>query len=102
MPSVYFYSLFYQLELRLPMLYIIVNDRKDISYNEQYMHINENQQTFVTAYDIYNTFINIIYGDKYESNSPKSHNGISLFKSINPKPRKPSKYFPTMSPTACV
>ena len=102
MPSVYFYSLFYQLELRLPMLYIIVNDRKDISYNEQYMHINENQQTFVTAYDIYNTFINIIYGDKYESNSPKSHNGISLFKSINPKPRKPSKYFPTMSPTECV
>ena len=101
MPSVYFFYLFYQLELRLPMLFIIVNDRKNISYNEQYMYINENQQTFITAYDIYNTFINIIYGDNYELKStPKSHNGKSLFKRIDPKPRTPSKYYP-MSKFAC-
>ena len=72
-----------------------------ISYNKQYMYINENQQTFITAYDIYNTFINIIYGDNYELKStPKSHNGKSLFKRIDPKPRTPSKYYP-MSKFAC-
>ena len=102
MPSIYYYFLFYQLEIRLPMLYIIVNDRKNISYNEQYKYINENQQTFITGYDIYNTFINIIYGDKYESNiAPKSHNGNSLFKRINQKSRKPNNYYP-MSRLACV
>ena len=102
MPSIYYYFLFYQLEIRLPMLYIIVNDRKNISYNEQYKYINENQQTFITGYDIYNTFINIIYGDKYESNNvPKSHNGNSLFKRINQKSRKPSNYY-LMSKLACV
>lgn len=101
MPSIYYFYLFYQLELRLPMLYIIVNDRKNISYNEQYMYINENQQSFITSYDIYNTFINIIYGDKYEEKeTPKSHNGKSLFKSIE-KSRKPSYYYP-MSKYACV
>ena len=101
MPSVYYFYLFYQLELRLPMLYIIVNDRKNISYNEQYMYMNENQQTFITPYDIYNTFINIIYGDNYESQkTPKSHNGKSLFERIDPKPRTPFKYYP-MSKFAC-
>ena len=100
-PSAYYYNLFYQLEFRLPMLYIIVNDRKNISYSDQYMHINENQQTFITAYDIYNTFINLIYGDKYELKYvPKSHNGKSLFKRIDPKPRTPFKYYP-MSKFAC-
>ena len=101
-PSIYYFHLFYQLELRLPMLYIIVNDRKNISYNEQYMYINENQQTFITGYDIYNTFINIIYGDKYESKiAPKSHNGISLFKRIDQKSRSPYNYS-SMSKFACV
>ena len=102
MPSIYYLSLFYKLELRLPMLYIIVNDRKNISYNDQYMNINENQQTLVTSYDIYNTFINLIYGDKYESQYvPKSQNGESLFKRIDPKSRTPSKYYP-MSKIACI
>ena len=93
MPSIYYFNLFYQLELRLSMLFTIVNDRKNISYNEQYMYINENQQTFITANDIYNTFINIIYGDNYESKStPKSHNGKSLFKRIEQKSRSPKNY----------
>ena len=93
MPSIYYFNLFYQLELRLSMLFTIVNDRKNISYNEQYMYINENQQTFITAYDIYNTFINIIYGDNYELKStPKSHNGKSLFKRIEQKSRSPKNY----------
>jgi len=102
MPSIYYFHLFYQLELRLPMLYIIVNDRKNISYNEQYMYLNENQQTFITGYDIYNTFINIIYGDKYDSKiAPKSHNGISLLNKIDQKSRSPYNYS-SMSKFACV
>jgi hypothetical protein len=102
MPSIYYLNLFYQLEFRLPMLYIIVNDRKNISYNDQYMNINENQQIYITSYDIYNTFINLIYGDKYESQYvPKSQNGESLFKRIDPKSRTPSKYYP-MSKIACI
>ena len=103
MPSIYYFYDFYQLEIRLPMLYIIVNDRKNLTYNEQYMNIHENQQTFITAYDIYNTIINIIYGDQYikSISIPKSGKGKSLFEKINPKSRKPSNYYP-MSKFACI
>ena len=63
MPSVYFLYEFYKHTSLLPMLFIIINDRKNIDYNQQYFYIQENQQTFITAYDIYNTLCNIIYGD---------------------------------------
>ena len=99
-PSVYFLYEFYQIEMRLPMLYIIVNDRKNLNYNQQYLNIKENQQTFITAYDIYNTIGNIIYGDNYinipikddHHDTPKSQRGKSLFDLINPKERKPKHY----------
>jgi hypothetical protein len=42
-PSPYYMTKFYQTERFLPMLYIICNDRKNISYNEQYQYINKNQ-----------------------------------------------------------
>ena len=82
------------------MLFIIVNDRKNIDYNQQYFNIYENQQTFITGYDIYNTIGNIIYGDNYKNinnkdnnhDSPKSPFVKSLFEKINPKERKPKKY----------
>ena len=54
MPSIYFFYKFYKLEEQLPMLYIIVNDMKNITYNNQFKNIFENQQTLITAYDIYN------------------------------------------------
>ena len=47
------------------MLYIIVNDRKNISYDMQYKYMLENQQTLITAYDIYKTIGNLIFGNKY-------------------------------------
>ena len=59
-PSIYFLNEFYQIEHRLPMLYIIINDRKNLDYNQQYYNIHKNQQTFITGYDIYNTIANII------------------------------------------
>ena len=61
MPSLYYMNDFYQIESYLPMLYMIVNDRKDIRNYEQYKYIYENQQNVITAFDIYNT---IIYENK--------------------------------------
>ena len=108
-PSVYFFVDFYQIESHLPMLYIIVNDR-NISFENQYQYIYENQQNFITAYDIYNTIGNIIYGDKYKSikekkehfyDTPKTKRGISLFMRIDPKSRSPLKYI-KMDRETCV
>ena len=99
-PSPYYINNFYRIERHLPMLYIICNDRKNISYNQQYEHIHKNQQILVTAYDIYNTFGYLMLGDKYkfvtnktkEYDTPKSKYGKSLFDEINPKDRMPKNY----------
>ena len=95
MPSVYSIYDFYQTEIHLPAFFIIINDRKNISYEQQYKYINENQQTFITAFDIYNTIGNLIYGDEYfhilnktiEQNTIKSPLGTSLFNKINQNER---------------
>ena len=100
MPSFYYPYDFYKLEEHLPMLYIIINDRKNTSYEEQYKHLYENQQTFITSYDIYNTIGNLIYGDGYnkiknkteDNDTPKSQYGNSLFDKINQKIRTPKYY----------
>jgi hypothetical protein len=100
MPSPYYMNHFYRKEMNLPMLYIIFNDRKNISYNKQYQYIYKNQQTLITAYDIYNTIGNLLYGDNYEyiqnktdlKDTPKSKYGISLLKEIKSKDRKPSNF----------
>ena len=108
LPAIYYIHEFYQIEMRLPMLYIILNDRKNVDYNKQYFYIQKNQQTFITAYDIYNTIGNLIFGDNYsniqnkESNhdTPKSPMGKSLFENINQKERKP-KLYPFMDKGVC-
>ena len=99
-PSIYYIQEFYKIEMQLPMLYILVNDRKNVSYDTQYKNIHKNQQTFITVYDVYNTIGNIIYGDEYSSianktedfDTPKSEKGESLFNAIDQKSRKPDKY----------
>ena len=100
MPSIYFPYDFYKIESELPMLYMIINDRKNISYEKQYKNIYKNQQTFITSYDIYNTLGNLILGDKYNKikNKTKDHDtlkspyGKSLFEKINQKIRNPELY----------
>ena len=100
LPSVYFLNDFFQIEGRLPMLYMIINDRKNVSYNEQYYYLHKNQQTFITAYDIYNTIANILYGDEYikiqnktdDHDTPKSSLGQSLFTDIDQMQRSPKNY----------
>jgi len=112
MPSFYNLYNFYYIEENLPMLYIIVNDRKNLNYEQQYKNINENQQTFITGFDIYNTIGNIIYGDDYnsiknktlKSDTFKSEYGISLFDKINQKIRNPKLYqfSSTISSFSCI
>ena len=101
MPSLYYIDEFYNLEIRLPMLYIFVNDKKNSSYEQQYKYMHENQQNFITAFDFYNTLCNIIFGDKYnyiknktaKIETCKSPYGESLFNKItNKKDRHPKNY----------
>jgi len=100
MPSIYYSTDFYKIEANLPILLILINDRKNISYEEQYKHIQENQQNFITSYDIYNTLGNVIYGNQYKNikyisnknNTCKSIHGISLFDKIDSKKRNPKKF----------
>ena len=100
LPSIYYLDDFFQIEGRLPMLFIIVNDRKNVSYYDQYYHLHNNQQTFVTAYDFYNTVAHLLYGDKYvdiknktdDHDTPKSPLGQSLFNYIDPMSRNPKNY----------
>ena len=107
--SLYYTFEFHQIENNLPLLYIIINDRKNTSYNEQYFYLRENQQTFITAYDIYNTINLLLYGDKYkyilnltdENPTPKSPLGTSLFEKIEQKLRK-SKNYEFMSHNICI
>ena len=100
MPSLYYTFDFYKIEEQLPMLFMIINDRKNVNYEEQYKYIYENQQILVSSYDVHNTISNLMYGDKYvyiqnktkNKDTPKSGNGISLFDKIDPQTRFP-KYF---------
>ena len=94
-PSIYYLNDFFNYEKVLPMFYLLVNDRKNISYESQYKYIYQNQQSFITGFDIYNTFIHLIYGDKYGTNETYesiSIYGKSLFTEINQKNRNPKNY----------
>ena len=96
LPSIYYLNNFYRYEENLPMLYLIVNDRKNESYESQYEFLFENQQTFITAFDIYDTIIHLIFGNEFGTNITNeiiSNNGQSLFTKINPKQRYPKKYY---------
>lgn len=83
-----------KIEQFFPILIIISNDIKNSSYKEQYSEIQNNQQTFITPFDVYFTLRDIIYGNEYKNNLlyEQLNNGESLFKYINPKERRCDKY----------
>ena len=83
-----------EIEQFFPILIIITNDLKNISYQQQYSEILNNQQTLITPFDLYYTLREIIYGKEYKNNLLKEQlgNGESLFKYINPKERFCAKY----------
>ena len=107
--SLYYAFEFYSIENDLPLLYIIVNDRKNITNDEQYFYLRINQQTFITAYDIYNTINHLLSGDNFknilnltdDNPTPKSPLGTSLFEKIDQKSRK-SKNYEYMSHKICI
>ena len=100
LPSIYHLSDFYALEYFLPMLFIITNDRKNKTFEEQYKYLQQNQQTFITCLDFYDTILHVIYGDKYftfkdkdeDNNSIRAKSGKSLFMKIDQKQRSPKIY----------
>ena len=107
MPSVYYFNEFFQTERHLPMLYILIADKDNLTYYQQYNNIYENQQKFITAYDIYNTLCHLMLGNNYLKNNEeksnfifKSKRGISLFEPIIHK-RYPKDYY-KMKKTICI
>lgn len=81
-------------ETNLPLLFLIVPDKKNITYAQQYSEIIKNQQTLVTPFDIFYTLRYIIYDEDYKK-LPLNGNyndGENLFKNINPKERTCKKY----------
>ena len=100
MPSIYHFNDAFNFDIALPMFYILSYDKKNLSYKEQYQYLYENQQKFITAYDIYNTIGHLAYGKKYEQikdkeksseDTPKSIFGKSIFTEIDSK-RTPHNY----------
>ena len=97
-------SLDQEIELNNPLLLFILSDRKDMNYEEQYGNIYKNQQIFITTYDIYHTFKDILYRkdnsitkkeieNKGKTFNPKNHFlGTSLFRKIDPSERYCSNY----------
>ena len=103
-PSIYYLNDFFQIEKSLPMFYLFVNDRKNVNYYSQYKYIYENQQTFITGFDIYNTIIHLLYGEQYETNKTVgiiSKKGKSLFTMIDSKARSP-KHYASMDLDICI
>ena len=93
-----------EIEVNNPLLLLILSDKNNMNYEEQYGNIYKNQQTFVTTYDIYHTLKDILYGEddsitqknieaKGEIFSPKKHYlGTSLFRYIDPSERFCANY----------
>jgi len=84
----------------IPYIYYINNDRKNVSYYDQYYHLHENKQTFVTAYNFNNALGHLLYGDKYagiknkigDHDKPKSSKGGRLFNYIDQMSRTLKNY----------
>ena len=84
----------WEIEISFPIFILIIPDKKNSTYNEQYKEILENQQTLITPFDIFFTLRHIIYGNNYKENLhyQQRNKGESLFKYINPKNRTCKRY----------
>ena len=105
MPSFYYFNDFFRFEIHLPMLFILTSIKEDQNYTHQYFNIYENQQKFITAYDIYNTLCYLMLGNNYFINNKKtdyifkSKYGSSLFEPINQK--SSPKFYSNMEKSIC-
>ena len=82
----YFFSRQQFIHDRLIPLLVIFYDKNNNDINDG--EIYQNQQKFVTAYDIYETFIHIPFGKEND----KTIFGISLFSYIDESIRKCKNY----------
>ena len=75
-------------ERTLPILILIIPNEKRLYENNLYETLKNNQQVFITAYDIHETLINIVFGnDNNNYIKFSSKYGNSLFKKLNYKIR---------------
>ena len=84
----------WQIETDLPIFLIIEPDSPKLGYEKQYKEILKNQQTLITAFDIFYTLRWILYGEEYKTKplNGNKDDGECLFKYINPKERVCGKY----------
>lgn len=81
-------SLDIKYERTLPLLILAVHNDENLYKKDFYENIKNNQQIFITSYDIHDTLIHLAFGDNhkmYEKN--KSEYGSSIFKKLNYKIR---------------
>ena len=77
---------FYQRDL--PVCFIVLYYNKNIKIDDLY----DNQQKFVTPYDIYESLFHIIFGNNYKKQNIKELQRKSLFKYINETERNCDLY----------
>ena len=84
----------FPIETNLPLFFLIVPDKKNYTYEQQYREIIKNQQTLITSFDIFYTLRYIIYHEDYKKFNLNGNNndGEYLFKKIDPKERTCKKY----------
>ena len=81
-PEYYFY------QRDLPVLFIVLDYNKNIKIDDLY----DNQQKFVTPYDIYESLFHIIFGNNYKKQNINVMQRKSLFKYINETERNCKLY----------
>ena len=98
MPGIYnlLFAEDYEMERVMGTLFIVINDnsvflkKNKAKYSYYLDNIFENQQTYITPYDIHDTLIHILY--KGKNNYLYSEKGESLFNKIDSYNRKCSNY----------
>jgi hypothetical protein len=78
----------YYYQIDLPAFFIVLDYNKKIQVDNLY----DNQQKFVTPYDIYESLFHIIFGNNYKKQNIKKLQRKSLFKFINETERNCSLY----------
>ena len=92
----------FNIETNLPLFFLIVPDKKNFTYEQQYSEIIKNQQTLITSFDIFYTLRYIIYQEDYKKFNLNGNNndGEYLFKNIDPKERT-CKIYKQMGKSTC-
>ena len=86
-----------QIEILFGVFFLFLPKNSEFTEN-----IIFNEQRMMTPYDIYGTFIDIIYKEYEEKKSPESFIGQSVFKKINGKERTCNKYYEFIKYPVCV